>query len=433
MRTYPFTVQAFLISISFEVNGSMLNRIKNCIHQFHSQDQGVVTIITALLLAILIGFMGLATDTSYAFYIRTKMQGAADAAALGAASNMLNGGTSTTAIGVAQSLAISNGFADGGANKTSVIASIPPGPNPDGSTSSYADNAGYVRVLISQDAPLYFAPLIGFAKTWTVTANAVAGIKNSPDCLVTLSTFRINGTNTASLNNCSAVIGGNLTATNQSKIAINGTGSTSVYNSSAISCNSCTPAPVRRSGSMPTLPTVSIPSGLVSVSDPNCSSHTCQPGIYDSLLKLNKGTSYTFATGFYVFNKGISTNSAIVTSAPNGVTFYIAANQPIDLSGTLTLSALAATGCSAGSGILIYQSPSTISSMQLAGSKDLLKLEGIVDLPYTDLTISGTSSNLALTGSLIAHSVDLNGNMNPGVSSNPCYNFMSQNSVSLVQ
>jgi hypothetical protein len=178
---------------------------------------------------------------------------------------------------------------------------------------------------------------------------------------------------------------------------------------------------------------VSIPSGLGVVSDASCSSRTCQPGIYNSILKLNKGVSYTFASGFYVFNKGISTNSAVVTSAPNGVTFYIAANQPIDLSGTLTLSALAATGCSAGSGILIYQSPSTVSSMNLAGSKDLLKLEGIVALPYTDLTISGTSSSLNLTGSLIAHSVDLNGNMNPGASSNPCNNFESPSSVSLFQ
>jgi len=71
--------------------------------------------------------------------------------------------------------------------------------------------------------------------------------------------------------------------------------------------------------------------------------------------------------------------------------------------------------------------------MQLAGSKDLLKLDGIVDLPYTDITISGTSSNLTLYGSLIAHSLRLDGNMNPNVSSNPCNNFVSQNKVSLVQ
>lgn len=411
----------------------MLNIIKNRIQLFLSQEEGVVTIIAALLLALVIGFMGLATDTSYAFYLRTKMQSAADAAALGAASNMLNGGTITSAIGVAQFLTISNGFTDGDINSTVVTVSIPPGPNPDGSNPSYSNNSGYVRVQISQSAPLFFAPLIGFSKTWTVKTNAVAGIKNSPDCLITLSTFRINGTNVASLNNCSALIGGNLTATNMSKIDIIGTGTTSVYNNSSISCNSCTPTPVNRSGSMPTLPSVTIPSGLSVVTDVNCSTHTCQPGIYNSLLTLNKGVSYTFSSGFYLFNQGLNTNSAIVNSAPNGVTLYIAPNQPIDLSGTLTLSAQVATGCTAGSGVILYQAPSTVSSMKLAGSKDFLKLDGIVALPYTDITISGSSSNLTLTGSLIAHSVDLNGNMNPGVSSNPCNNFASPNSVSLVQ
>ena len=71
--------------------------------------------------------------------------------------------------------------------------------------------------------------------------------------------------------------------------------------------------------------------------------------------------------------------------------------------------------------------------MPLAGSKAKLNLQGIVDLPYLDVIISGTSSNLSLSGSLIAHSIDLNGNMNPGVSSNPCYNFISENKVSLIQ
>lgn len=410
----------------------MLKRIKRYTYQFRSQDGGVVTLITALLLAILIGLMGLATDTGYAFYIRTKMQAAADAAALGGASDMLNGGTASNAIGVARFLSSANGFRDG-ESFTSVVASIPPGLNPDGTSSSYFNDPSYIRVQIAQSVPLFFAPLIGFAKNWTVQVNAVAGIKTSPDCLVTLSTFRINGTNTANLNNCSAVIGGGLRATNSSKIAITGNGSTSVYNDSNIDCNSCTPTPVKRSGELPALPVVNIPAGLPVISDVNCSSGTCQPGIYNSLLQLQKGNSYTFASGFYVFNRGLNTNSANVTSAPNGVTLYIAANQPIDLSGTLTLSALAASGCSPGSGILIYQSPSTISTLKLAGSNDILRLQGIVDVPYLDLTISGTSSNFSLNGSLIAHSIDLNGNMNPSVSSNPCYNFVSENKVSLFQ
>ena len=410
----------------------MANKIKQWVHKFQSQDHAAVTLITALLLAILIGFLGLATDTSYAFYVRTKMQAAADAAALGGASNMLNGGSKADAAGVAQSLATLNGFKDG-ESFTSVTTLIPPGPNPDGSTPSYSNDTAYVRVQIAQSVRLFFAPLIGFANTWTVRANAVAGFQNSPDCLVTRTGFRINGNNTATLNNCSAAIGGNLDATNKAAITVNGNGNIGVYNNGSINCSSCTPTPTSKNGAFPSLPSVTIPSGLAVVSDPSCASLLCQPGIYNTQLTLNKGSSYTFASGFYQFNKGLVTNSATVTSAPNGVTLYIASNQPIDLSGSLTLTAQTPAGCAPGSGILVFQAPSNINSMSLAGSKDQLNLTGILNLPYSDITISGSSSNLTLSGSLVANSLRLNGNMNPSVSSNPCNNFVSQNKVSLVQ
>ena len=401
------------------------------IRRLKSEEDGAVTIIVALLLVILFGFMGLAVDVSYAFYIKTKMQGAADAAALGAASDLAHGGSAIHALGVATSLATSNGFTTG-TSDTTVIPAIPPGANPDGSSPSYANDTSYARVQIVQNTPLFFAPVMGISKTWPISANAVAGIKNSPDCLVTVAGFNINGNNTASLNNCSAAIGGNLRATNKANISVIGTGSISVYNNGSIDCTSCSPKPTSRSSSLPSLPTVTIPAGLSVVSD-SCATRTCSPGIYNTKLTLTKGASYTFSSGFYVFNGGISTNSAIVTSSPGGVTLYVGANQPIDLSGSLTLNAQTPSGCSAGSGVLIHQAPSSTSSMSLAGSKDQLNFTGIVNLPYTDITISGTSSNFTLSGSLIAHSLDLNGNMNPSASSNPCNNFVSTNNVSLYQ
>jgi hypothetical protein len=83
--------------------------------------------------------------------------------------------------------------------------------------------------------------------------------------------------------------------------------------------------------------------------------------------------------------------------------------------------------------IVIYQSPSNISSLSFNGSKDQLNLNGILDLPNVDISISGASSGLTVNGSIIAHSLSLNGNMNPSVSANPCNNFISGNKVSLYQ
>ncbi len=397
-----------------------------------SDEKASVIVIAGLLMAILIGFLGLAVDSSYAFYMRTKMQSAADSAALGAAANLANGGSTTNAVLVARSLATSNGFTSGIANAV-VTPSIPPGSNPNGSTPSYFNNSNYVRVNISQAIPLFFAPVIGVASSWPVQVNAVAGIKSAADCLITRAGFQINGTNIASLNNCSAAIGGSLQATNQSKIAINGSGSIDVYNNGSINCPSCSPTPTSKSSTFPSLPSLSIPSGLAVVADPTCTNRYCQPGIYNSKLTLNKGASYTFASGFYVFNKGLVTNSAIVQSEANGVTFYVASNQPIDLTGTLTLTAQIPANCTPGSAVLIYQEPSSITSMDLAGSNDRLNLTGIVNLPYTDIRISGSSSNLTLNGSIIANSLVLNGNMNPSASANACNNFVSNTRVVLFE
>jgi Flp pilus assembly protein TadG len=395
-------------------------------------EKASVMVMTGLLLAILLGLMGLAVDSSYAFYARTKMQSAADSAALGAAASIANGGSTNNALLVATSLATSNGFTTGVSNAV-VTPTIPPGVNPNGSSPSYIDNSNYVRVRITQNVPLFFAPVIGVASTWPVSVNAVAGVKSSPDCLLTRSGFNINGTNTATLNECSAVIGGNLSATNQSKIAINGVGDIQVYNNGTINCPSCTPKPTSKSGALPTIPTVSIPSGLTVVADPTCANKNCQPGIYNSRLTLTRNATYTFASGFYVFNKGFSTNSAIVNSAPGGVTFYVASNQPINLSGKLTLTAPITANCTPGSAVLVYQEPSTITSMALAGSNDQLNFTGIVSLPYMDITISGSSSNLVLNGSIIANSLSLNGNMNPRASANSCNNLMSNSRVVLFQ
>lgn len=402
------------------------------IRKFFREDKASVMVLSGLLLAILIGLLGLAVDSSYAFYMRTKMQSAADAAALGAAANLAKGGTPSTAIAVATSLGTSNGFTSGVAD-TLVISTIPPGPNPNGSNPSYANNVNYVRVRISQTVPLFFASVIGVASTWPVSVNAVAGVKNSPDCLIALNGFRINGTNTASLNNCSAVIGGNLNSTNQAKIAVNGNGDIEVYNNGSINCPACTPTPIIKTGPLPALPSLSLPSGLSVVSDPTCSNRYCQPGIYNSKLTLAKGVNYRFASGFYVFNKGLSTNSAIVNSDTSGVTFYVASNQPIELTGNLTLSAQTPANCTPGSAILIFQAPSSIASMDLAGSQDRLNLNGIVSLPYTNIRISGSSSNLTLNGSIIANSLTLNGNMNPSASTNDCNNFVSSSRVILYQ
>jgi hypothetical protein len=80
--------------------------------------------------------------------------------------------------------------------------------------------------------------------------------------------------------------------------------------------------------------------------------------------------------------------------------------------------------CVPGGGILLYQDPSVKTpALKLNGDKQNIILDGIVNLAGLDITIGGTSANIQIKGSIVANSFDLNGNMAPSVSSNPCNNL----------
>ena len=98
--------------------------------------------------------------------------------------------------------------------------------------------------------------------------------------------------------------------------------------------------------------------------------------------------------------------------------------MPLQLSGTVNLTAPSVTGCSVGSGIVIsHPYSSTYNSIVLNGSQNSLTLTGVVNLSADDIRVNGTPVAINVIGSFVAHSIDLRGNMNPQASSNPCFNL----------
>ena len=69
--------------------------------------------------------------------------------------------------------------------------------------------------------------------------------------------------------------------------------------------------------------------------------------------------------------------------------------------------------------------------MDWSGNNYNLTLTGVMDLRNVDFTMKGTSANVAYTGSLITKSLNLNGNVTPTVSSNPCYNVYSNSATTV--
>ena len=72
------------------------------------------------------------------------------------------------------------------------------------------------------------------------------------------------------------------------------------------------------------------------------------------------------------------------------------------------------------------------NAMSLNGSKINMHLNGIVNLSADDITVSGSSANLNITGSFISHSLRLNGNMYPQASSNPCFNLYESTGAAIL-
>lgn len=150
------------------------------------------------------------------------------------------------------------------------------------------------------------------------------------------------------------------------------------------------------------------------------------------MLQLLKANT-VLQTGYYVFNGGFSNAGYSLTSGVGGVSLYVAGNQNLDLSGTVNLTAPTIAGCTAGSAIVIsHPYISSYNAITLNGSSVNLSLNGVVNLSADDITVSGSSANVNITGSFVSHSITLHGNMFPQISSNPCFNLYESTGAAIL-
>ena len=131
--------------------------------------RGAVAVLVAVLLTVILGFLAIAVEGGLLRDNRRKVQGAADAAALAAAtelfvhypaieasdfSNCDPGGAGAAA---ALASAAANGFPDGEGTST-VVVNIPPASGP------FKNKAGYAEVVVTFNQPRYFSRIWGGAR-----------------------------------------------------------------------------------------------------------------------------------------------------------------------------------------------------------------------------------------------------------------------------
>ena len=394
-------------------------------NKFIQDTRGSVSIIVGILIVVLMGFLGLAVDVGYLAVQKNRLQNTSDAAALACVIHDSNDACgvfpNTNDIPVNANTLISplNSY------RYSIHTVLPvPCPNT-------ATQFNCAQAIASTRFNPFFMGLLS-KDTVDLSALSIAGrTRPSPSCLVSMQDFTINGTNVATLNNCSAVIGGELNNTNQAAIVASGSSSSIlIYGDENPNCANCSPKPMMRTDPFPLIPTVTIPSTnidgspLIVRDGTACTSASCLPGIYTSKVTLKGST--VFSSGNYVFQQGLDSGKNSLRGT--GVAMYIPAGSRsgFNMEGDINLTAYTPPdgSCIPGGGILLYQDASVRTpDLKFNGSKQNISLDGIVYLSGVNITVGGTSANIDIKGSIVANSFDLNGNMAPSVSSNPCNNL----------
>jgi hypothetical protein len=390
---------------------------------------GSVSIIVGILIVVLMGLLGLAVVVGYLAVQKNRLQNTSDAAALACVIHDSNDACGVfpnpSDIPVNDKILIRDLTKRLYDNHT--IHTTLPVPCPNTATQFNCAQA----IASTQFNP-FFMGLLG-KDTVDLASLSIAGrTRPSPSCLVSMQDFTINGTNVTTLNNCSAVIGGNLINknTNQAAIVASGSGSSIlVYGNKTPDCPNCSPKPMMRSDPFPLIPMVTIPTNnidgnpLVLRSNSDCGSKgTCLPGIYTSEIIINSYTS--FSSGIYIFQNGLI-NKNQGSMVGTNLAIYIPKGSPGFVNdGEIALTAYTPNNgnCNPGSGIVLFQDSSITSTWNIPGNRKI-SLDGISYLQGVDIRFNGTSTDFIVKGSIVANSFDLRGNTASSVSSNPCNNL----------
>jgi hypothetical protein len=134
-----------------EIAASRCAAGRGLLRRIARDQRGATAITTALVLLVLVGFVGLGTEVGMWYAERRAMQNASDAAALGAGFDIYkNGKKSTGIVEAGQSDSARNGFTNG-ANNVTVAVNYPP------KSGKYANKSTAVETVVSKTRASLFA------------------------------------------------------------------------------------------------------------------------------------------------------------------------------------------------------------------------------------------------------------------------------------
>ncbi len=382
--------------------------------RFRLDEAGQVLVLTAIMLPVLIGAVGMAIDIGYAFDYRQRMQMAADSAAL-AGAYAVDDSASITASDLATVVNIDttrNGFPNGGSVTITVCR-----PGVDFScptTYTYLPASKAVKVTISQPKATFFSGILGLSSI-TVGVSAVAssssGGGGSTANIIVLDNTCKDGAFTSSgssditvsgsvhVNSCGSKGltvsgGGALVASSGITVGCNASGTCGNY----VASGGSTVSPVPISGAqiedpLKDLP-VPTPAGPTFSGTKITTTATLDPGIYTGNLEVSGSGVATFNPGIYFINGGKLDIKSGGKALGDGVMFYLYNSAQLNIANSTTSVTMSAPTSGTYRGIWLFQERTNTKNPTVSGSATV-NVNGViyVSTPGTKLTFSGGSTS----------------------------------------
>lgn len=409
--------------------GPCPRRRRGALARFAADRRGIILVMYALLLPLLVGFVGLGVETGYWYQQKRELQSAADAAAIAAAYEVLDGSDSSTRDTVAEREAGNNGWVSG---SDTMAVNQPP------TSGGYTSDDNAVEVVVTRDVTLLFAGYF-LDNDITIRSRAVATIAytTEPACVLTLGDTESDSVKVSG-NGTNVIMDG---CTVQANSDGSGTGSGDAIRVTGAGASleaDCIKAGGSISGSTTTNACSDVQTGVPAISDPyadidaptaggctetnysltGTSTDTISAGTYCGGISVGPNATLTMNSGLYILDQGDFDIKGTLTA--NNVTVAF-----VDSSGTncgslsftsgasATLSAQT-TGTYAGLLFFRHADCDTVASGHKFTAGAGVDVTGTMYFPTSSVEYTGGASVSGSCVQIVSYAVDFSGNASLG-------------------
>jgi Flp pilus assembly protein TadG len=391
---------------------------QNLLRNFRRDEAGSYTVIFAVLLPVLVGSVGIATDIGLWYKTKQTMQGASDSAAASAAAAYAANTASDLTV-QADAVADSYGFVNG-VRGVSVAVNRPP------TSGSYTTDQNAIEVIIRQPQARLFSAIWGSQQV-PVSSRSVAKSYGGVACVLALDptasgAINAQGSTSVALNACA------LYSDSNSSSSVNVGGSATISTLSVGVVGGVSGASKITTVQGITTGGSSIPDPYAGASYPSfsgCDAHnytakatvTINPGVYCGGISLNAGANVTLSPGVYYIDQGSLSVNGSATLTGTGVTIVFTSSTgnnyaTATINGGATVNLTPPTsGPTAGIVLFGDRNMPVGASFKLNGGASQV-LVGATYLPKGAVQFAGGNSSANSCAQLVGDTVTFTGNSN---------------------